>query len=71
MLHAGGVIEIVAREAKTDAPLADLSLRCWQSGETERSNFHKAARTDADGRLRIQAPPGQCNFSASLDGYSR
>ncbi|MBN2131668.1 MAG: carboxypeptidase regulatory-like domain-containing protein [Sedimentisphaerales bacterium] len=69
MLHAGGVVEIVAREAKTDAPLADLSLRCWQAGETERSNFHKAARTDADGRLKIHAPPGQCRFLGHLDGY--
>jgi len=68
-LHTGGVLEILAREAKTDAPLADLWLRCWQSGETERSNFHKAAQTDADGRLKIHAPPGQCHFLSHLDGY--
>jgi len=70
VLHAGGVVEILAREAETNAPLADLPLYFWEAVQNKQSSFYKDARTDADGRLRIHAPAGSCQFSARLDGYS-
>jgi len=70
MLGAGGVVEILAREAQTHAPLADLGLYFWEAVQNKQSSFYKDARTDGDGRLRIHAPAGSCRFSARLDGYS-
>jgi protocatechuate 3,4-dioxygenase beta subunit len=69
-LNRGGVIEIEAREERTEEPIPNLFMYFHEAVQNEQSSFYKDAQTGADGMLRIQAPAALCKFSTGLDGYS-
>jgi len=69
-LSRGGVIEVEAREERTNEPIPDLLVYFREAVQNEQSDFHKHARTGADGLLQIRGPAGLCKFSTELEGYS-
>lgn len=69
-LRRGGAIQIAAREQETGAPIGGLPVQFWQAVQNQGSDFYTYARTDANGLLRVQAPPGECILGTRTDGYA-
>ena len=69
-LDKGGLIEIIAREATTQEPICYVAVYFWQTTKDDKFGFYRWSMTGSDGTLRIDAPHGECNFSARCDGYS-